>query len=280
MKHMFRIFGILVLVMGSFVYTDKVSMTAKSTDELLNEIRTKSINYKLEPVEPIIYENTIIPGVIGREVDINKSYKKMREIGYFDEKLLVYKKIKLEYPLDNNLDKFIISGNQDKKSVALIFKVNNNTKLDNIIKILNNDNIKGSFFITSSFFEQNNELVLSLLNENHTIGNLSNNGDYNSSDFVWLKTVITNVGKQRNYCYTEEKDVNILDICKTHSSRTVVPTKVVKNYPLTSVKKNLESGAIFSFEINTKTNNELKSIINYIKSRGFNIESLEQLLSE
>ena len=36
MRRIFQIMGILVLVVGSFIYTDEVSMTAKNTDELLN----------------------------------------------------------------------------------------------------------------------------------------------------------------------------------------------------------------------------------------------------
>ena len=105
MKYIFQIIGILTLLIGSFIYSDKVSLASKNADTLLNEIKSKSINYKVEPSEPIINENTIIPGTNGKEVDINKSYNEMRKIGYFDESLLVYKKINIEYPLDKNLDK-------------------------------------------------------------------------------------------------------------------------------------------------------------------------------
>ena len=141
--------------------------------------------------------------------------------------------------------------------------------------------IKGNFFITSTFLEKNNELVLSLLNEGHTAGNLSDNEDYNSSDFVWMKTVITNAGLQdNNYCYAEDKDEEILEICKLQSSRTIIPTKIIDEYPLTTVKSNLKSGAMFSFEVNEQLKEELPVIINYIESKGFKLDSLEELLAE
>ena len=281
MKYMFQIIGILALLIGSFVYSDKVSLASKSTDSLLNEIKSKSSNYAVEPSEPIINENTIIPGTNGKEVDINKSYREMREIGYFDEQLLVYKTIEIEYPLNKNLDKFIISGNEDKKEVALMFKVDNHDEINDIVKVLDNKKIKGTFFITSTFLEKNNELVLSLLNEGHTAGNLSDNEDYNSSDFVWMKTVITNAGLQdNNYCYAEDKDEEILEICKLQSSRTIIPTKIIDEYPLTTVKSNLKSGAMFSFEVNEQLKEELPVIINYIESKGFKLDSLEELLAE
>ena len=161
MKYIFQIIGILTLLIGSFIYSDKVSLASKNADTLLNEIKSKSINYKVEPSEPIINENTIIPGTNGKEVDINKSYNEMRKIGYFDESLLVYKKINIEYPLDKNLDKFIISGNEDKKEVSLLFKVDNYDEINDIISVLNNKKIKGTFFITSTFLEKHNKLVLS-----------------------------------------------------------------------------------------------------------------------
>ncbi len=281
MKYIFQIIGILTLLIGSFIYSDKVSLASKNADTLLNEIKSKSINYKVEPSEPIINENTIIPGTNGKEVDINKSYNEMRKIGYFDESLLVYKKINIEYPLDKNLDKFIISGNEDKKEVSLLFKVDNYDEINDIISVLNNKKIKGTFFITSTFLEKHNKLVLSLLNEGHTIGNLSNNEDYTSSDFVWLKTIITNVGLQNhNYCYAKDKNEKILQICSMQASRTIIPTKIIDKYPLMSVKKNLKSGAIFSFEVNVKLKEELNLIINYIESKGFTIDSLEDLLAE
>lgn len=280
MKYMFQIIGILALIVGSFIYSDKVSLAAKNSDSLLNEIKSKSDNYKIEPSEPIINENTIIPGTNGQKVDINKSYNEMREIGYFDEKLLVYKKIEVEYPLNKNLDKFIINGNEDKKEIALIFKVKNNDNIDKIIDILNEKEIKGSFFITSGFMESNNELVLALLNEGHTVGNLSKNEDYTNPDFVWMKTIITNASEQNNYCYAENKNTEILDICKLQNSRTIIPTKIIKKYPLIETKSNLKSGAMIAYEINDKTEKELVNIINYIQSKGYNVSSLEKLLSE
>lgn len=273
MKNIFQIIGILVLLLGSFVYTNEVKTASVTTDSLLNEIKEKSANYKIPAKEPIIYEDTIIPGESGKKVDVKASYKKMRELGYFDEKMLVYKKINLQYPLNNNLDKYIISGNTDKKEIAFIFKITNT--FDSTVKILNKYKIKGSFFITSSFMEKNSEDVSKLLNTGHTVGILNN---FNTSDFIWMKTIISNY--QNNYCYCEEKNKSILDICKNQKSRTIIPTKTINSYPLINVKNNLKSGAIISFKVNNKLNMELENIINYTKSKGYKIVSLEKLLSE
>ncbi len=273
MKKTFQMVGILVLLLGSFIYTDEVKLVSINSDSLLNEIKEKSSNYKIAPKEPVIYEDTIIPGVNGKKIDINASYKKMRKVGYFDEKLLVYKTINLEHKLNDNLDKYIISGNTDKKEIALIFKTENN--VDKIIDVLDKNKIKGGFFITSKYMEKNNETVLTLINNGHTIGILN---DFNTSNFIWMKSIISNY--QNNYCYTENKNIEIINICKNQNSRTIIPTKIISNYPLINVKNNLKSGAIISFKVNSILNKELENIINYIQSKGYKIVSLEKLLSQ
>ena len=74
MKKFFEIIGILTLMVGSFVYTEKVGTTAKLSDTLLTEIKSKKDGYKENAIEPIIKDDTIIPGINGKEVDVDKSY--------------------------------------------------------------------------------------------------------------------------------------------------------------------------------------------------------------
>ena len=100
MKKIFQFIGIITLTIGSFIYTEKVAMTAKQTDSLLNEIKSKKDGYKENAIEPIIKENTIIPGVNGKEINTQKSYENMTKVGYFNDKLLEYKILKVENKLD------------------------------------------------------------------------------------------------------------------------------------------------------------------------------------
>ena len=46
MKKFFRLVGIVTLMVGSFVYTEKVATTAKLSDDLLIEIKSKKDGYK------------------------------------------------------------------------------------------------------------------------------------------------------------------------------------------------------------------------------------------
>lgn len=281
MKRIFQAVGIITLLVGSFMYTEEVAMTSKLSDDLLNEIKEKSGNYKISPIEATIKNNTIIPGINGKEVDVQESYNKMREIGYFNDKLLVYKDVFVKESLKENKDKYIISGNQSKKEVSLVFKVNNTDDIEGIINTLDKNNVKGSFFITSTFLERNNNLVLRSLQNGHTMGNLSDDEDYDDSDFIWMKTVfISDKFQKNNYCYVEKPDDAVLKICKVQNSYTIIPTIVIKNRPFVQIKENLKPGNILLFYVNSKTKTELENIINYIKAKGYSIKSLEKLLDE
>ena len=281
MKKFFQMIGILTLMVGSFVYTEKVGTTAKLNDTLLTEIKSKKDGYKENAIEPIINDDTIIPGVNGKEVDTEKSYEAMSKIGYFDDKLLVYKPLEVENTLDKNKDKYVINGNNTKIDVTLLFKVDNNDDITYIIKLLNQKEIKATFFIESKYLEKHHNQIIKLVQNGHTVGNLSNNEDYEDSDFVWMKTILTNIGPQiYNYCYTEKPNKEILKICSIQNSITIMPQIIIKSKPYLNLKKQILPGSIISLEINSALNNEIETILNYISSKGYNIKSLEELLKE
>ena len=281
MKKFFQMIGILTLMVGSFVYTEKVGTTAKLNDTLLTEIKSKKDGYKENAIEPIINDDTIIPGVNGKEVDIEKSYEAMSKIGYFDDKLLVYKPLEVENTLDKNKDKYVINGNNTKMDVTLLFKVSNKDDITNIIKMLESKEVKATFFIESKYLEKHHNQIIKLVQNGHTVGNLSNNEDYDDSDFVWMKTILTNIGPQiYNYCYTEKPNKKILRVCNIQNSVTIMPRIIIKNNPLLNIKKQILPGSIISLDVNSELNNQIEVILNYITSKGYKLVSLEELLKE
>lgn len=276
MKKILEIIGIITLFIGSFMYNEQVSTTAKLSDNLLEEIKNQSSIYKKEPIEAIIRDDTIIPGENGKEVDIKESYEKMKEIGYFNDKLLVYNDIIVKNPLKTNQDKYIISGCKNKKEIALVFKENKN--INDILKILNQEQIKATFLIDSNYLERNHDYVIKLLKNGHTIGNLNANQDYNNTDFIWMKTIFINSGYQKNnYCVTFTKNTSIINTCSKENSYTILPN-ILKN-PFIDIRKNLANGGIYTIN-KTIDLKEIENIIKYIKAKGYKLTSLEHLLKE
>ena len=281
MKRFFQIIGIITLTVGSFMLTKEVRTASKQTDTLLSEIKSKKDGYKENAIEPYIDDDKIIPGINGREVDTKKSYAEMSKIGYFDDKLLVYKALPVQNTLDKNKDKYIIGLNNSKMEVSLIFKVKSSENITNIVKKLNEKNIKGTFFITSSYLEKHHNQIIELVQKGYTIGNLSNSEDYNDSDFIWMKTIITNIGNQKyNYCLVKEPKKNVIKICAIQDSYTILSENVIKEKPLLNLKKIIKPGSIITIEITQSLNNELEAILNYIESKGYTIKSLEEGLKE
>lgn len=281
MKKIFQIIGVVTLMIGSFIYTQNVQKASITSDTLLNEIKSKKDGYKENAIEPIIKDNTISPGINGKEVDVKKSYEEMSKIGYFDDKLLVYKKLPVENTLDKNKDKYIVSLNNSKMNISIIFKVASSEDITSIVKILDKKNIKATFFITSTFLEKHHNQIIDLIERGYTIGNLSNNEDYEDSDFIWMKTIITNIGNQKyNYCLTNKPNKIILNNCKIQNSYTIMTENIINTRPLTNIKKMLKPGNIIIMKVNEELKKEIEVIVNYIDSRGYNILPLEEGLKE
>ena len=267
MKNFFQVVGVIVLMIGSFIYTEDVQKASKTSDSLLNKKKSKKDGYKENAIEPI--------------VKVKKSYEAMSKIGYFDDKLLVYKTLFVENLLDKNKDKYIVSLNNSRMVISIIFKVDSNDNISSLIKVLNSKNIKGTFFITSGYLEKHHNQIIDLVESGHTVGNLSNNEDYEDSDFVWMKTIITNIGNQKyNYCLVNKPNKIVINNCRIQNSYTIMSDNVIKTKPLINIKKMLKPGNIIVMDVSNETKNEFETIVNYVESRGFVIKSLEEGLKE
>ena len=269
------------LICFSFFYTEKAALVVKETDELLLTIRENVDQYQVDAVDALIDGNTIVPGMNGKEVDVEKSYDKMKPYGKFQENLLEYKSIKPKEKMNKNFDKYVIGGNKKKNQVSLLFLVDEQDSVDSVLSILDQFDLKGNFFVDGLWFENHNDEVTELIQSGHVIGNLSYQGNYKDSSFIWMDTIIKKIAKQRiSYCYTEEENDEILQICSMNHDYTILPSYVVQNHPLKEIKENLEAGSIVSLSINDMMIQELPVIIRYIQSKGYTISTLLDHLSE
>ena len=75
----------------------------------------------------------------------------MKKYGYFSESNIIYKEVYPEISIYNNYNKYIINGNSSNKSISLIYILNNDKTLDNILTTINKYNISINFFIISYF---------------------------------------------------------------------------------------------------------------------------------
>ena len=262
----------------SFYYTNKMIDFLKEQDPIMKEIRKTDDKYKIDSVDALIIGDSIVPGKVGKEIDYKKSYNQMKKYGAYNEFLTTLKDIKPVVSIDDNYDKYIISGNKEKRSVALVFKVYKDTNIDSILSVLKKKKSTATFFIDGTFLE-NNVLKIKGM-KNHELEILSYNNSYDESLFETSISYLENIHeKDVRYCYSENNN-EILKLCSKLKLHTVMPSLIIKNNLYSEVKKYLDNSIIISIEINNYNLKELSSTIDYIKGKGYEIVKLNELLKE
>ncbi len=273
--------GVLVLACFSFYYTDKAVDIVKRNDPIMKSILANSENYYVDPVSALITGDEIIVGMNGKKVNVDKSYQNMKQIDEYNESMLVFDEVIPDISLTDSFDKYIVGGNINKNQVALVFKVDDAYYIDTVNNILLDKNVLATFFMDGNVVENHMDQVLELVSNGYEIENLGYDGSYTLDRFGWTNNMISSLtNEDTKFCYTDYKNSSVLDLCSNHKMYTIKPTVSVNNYPFSTVKKELESGSIISFNLNETTLKELPSIISYIKQKGFDLVTLNELVSE
>ena len=79
LKRIFEIIGFISLVCFSFFYTNEISNVIKENDDLLIQIKDNENLYNVKAIDAVILDDTIIPGVSGKKVSVDKSYNNMKK---------------------------------------------------------------------------------------------------------------------------------------------------------------------------------------------------------
>ena len=111
MNKYFKAFGLLSILCFSFFYTEKIAKFMQSKDPLYVSIMTVKDDYHEDAVDAVIDNNYIVPGLIGMEVNVDKSFQNMQDYGYFVENDLVFDEVIPTVSLSNHLDKIVKKGN-------------------------------------------------------------------------------------------------------------------------------------------------------------------------
>ena len=273
--------GIFILALFSFYYTDQAIDIVKRNDPTMKKIYKDKEKYSVKSVNAILNDDEIIPGINGISVNINKSYQEMKKNNNYDPDMYVFKEISPTVSFLNDYSKYIISGNTLKNKVALVFKTVDYSYLSELVNILNEKDTTATMFIDGTILENNTEKILELSHDGYELENLGYDGKYSLDKFSWtnnLLSSITNINPK--YCYTDYKIQEVLDLCSNYNMYTIKPSISVTNYPFITVKHNLESGSIISFNINSDVIKELPSIISYIRQKGYELVNLNSLLTE
>lgn len=164
-------------------------------DALYMEIEEKKVSYRQKPEDAYmdkVWKKT--PGRNGLEVNVEASYKKMKEKGEWDEELLVYDEVPPAKVLADLPPAPIYRGHPEKEMVAFLINVSwGEAYIPEMLQILKENKIKATFFIEGNWAKNHAEIVRMIDEEGHLIGNHA----YNHPDMAGLS-------KQDAYAQIEE----------------------------------------------------------------------------
>lgn len=123
------------------------------------------------------------PGRNGRVINIRASHEKMKRANLFDEDKLVYETIKPNIQLEDLEASPIYRGHPKKQMIALMINVSWGEEfLPDIVRVLEEEQVKATFFVEGKWAKAYPELVQLLVEEGHAIGNHA----YNHPDMATL----------------------------------------------------------------------------------------------
>lgn len=279
LKNVSKLASLFLLLLLSFIYTDKVFSEARNNDPIMKEVMNYKKENDIKPIEPKIRDDEIILGLSGLEVDAKKSYKNMKDDAKFDKEKLIYNSVLPKTSISKTYDYYIRKGNDQKEEVTIIFKITDDTNVDEILSLVAKTDVKINFFVDGSWLEKNVETAFSIVNLDCEIYNLGYDGTYTKSMISVTNNLIESVTlKDSNLCLNETKDDDAMKICKKRKMHTIMPT--ITNPSITDLKKKLDKGIIISYDLSNYDCSKFKLMINTITSRGYEIKGLSELIME
>ena len=279
MKKIIQIIGLVVFILFGFFYTDKVLEVVREEDNIMIKLNGIKDMVRVNPIDAVVTSDTVIPGVNGRDINIDKSYKAMKNTGIFNEKDIVYDVVYPDVSVIQHKDKFLIQGNGSRQMVSLIFILDSNKYLDKINSIVDNKGIVVNYFVNYGYLISNSTKIKDI--SNHEFYSYGDNGNYTPDNILFSNNLISRISNNNaNLCLTNEMNKNILELCSRSDLYTIVPTIDASMDAYNMVKNHLSSGSMILLRMNQDTIRELGIIIDYIKGKGLKIGGLSRLLTE
>lgn len=273
-----KILVLIIFTLISMYYTNICMEVLKEKDPIMQEIKSNMSKYEESANDATIIGNVIVPGHIGCRVNKNKSYSKMKKYGNYNETLTVMEEVKPELSVSNTFDKYIEKGNSNNKNVSFVFIYDEN--IDKVIKILNSKHIPSTIFLDGIYLE-NDSLNGLKYNGNINYELLSYNGEYDENLFKTSLSYLESVTKRSpKYCYSEVENSDVLNLCSKLKMHTIKPYIRIDDNLLKEVKSSLSNSIIISIKSSSSNISQLSSVIDYVISKGYDIVSLDNLISE
>ncbi|MDQ0198609.1 polysaccharide deacetylase family protein [Neobacillus ginsengisoli] len=276
-----------------------ISVT-KQADSLYQSIIKNASTYEIPPsdakIDPVW---KAIPGYNGLKVDISASYKKMKKIGVFDEKKLVFTQTKPMVHLKDLPASPIYKGHPEKPMVSFIINVAwGNEYLSGILATLKRHHITTSFFLEGNWVKKNPELAKMIASSGNEIGNHSYShpdmkrltADQARMEMIKTNEVIEAATKVKCTWFAppsgsyREETVKIADELKMGTVMWTVDTvdwqKPSPETLINRVMSKIDNGSMVLMHPTASTAKALDRLITMIEQKNLKIVTVTELMNE
>lgn len=279
MRNIIKLLGLGTLVVFSFFYTDKVIEVIREEDNIMVELKELESLYEVDAVDASVAFNTIVPGINGRKINLDKSYKEMKSIGVVNKNMLVYDVVKPSVSISDNRDKFIIRGNPLRNMVSLVFILDDDKYLERLEEVVDSKGIVINYFVDYDFLINNSTVIKGM--SDREFYSYGDGGEYTPDNLLFSNNLITRISSNEAFlCFDTTMDSGVIKLCSDNELYTVTPSLVVDKDIYKNIKDNLVSGSIILIDMGKDNISNLGIVIDYIRGKGLDIKGLSELISE
>lgn len=254
MTKYFKYLALICLCLSSFYYTHKVALYVKEENPYYQNINNIKDSKTVSYIDSIIDNDYIIPGLSGKEVNINASLSNMQKYKTFNESLLVYNIIKPQISIEDNKDKIIIRGNQYKNKISIIFE-----EINHLSIYMSSLGYKTNLLLTEEKYDLSYEMI----------NNSNNEITYHNIDKYLNKKKIN-----KNLCYIKN---NLKKLCL--NKYLFKPSLIINHSNLSSNINKIQNGEIILIQKSLSLS-ELEILLNQINYQDLEIVPLSVLIKE
>ena len=251
---------LIIFIIGTvlcFKYLPReIALFMQKKDPIYETIMTLKSDYEITSLNAYIYDNYIIPGVVGKEVNVLESFRNMKYDGVFQEDALVFNEVAPEITLQDHKDKIIEQGNKIHQAVALI------TQDEQLITYLEEMGISYAVLTTTENVNIHREHGIKV--------------NYDISHYQEVEKILKENKEDNDLCYIRP---NHEEFCKSVSKTLIKETLSLSKSDFPRKYSQVASGNILYLENNLGLQ-YLKLLLEQIRYKGLKIIPLNELVSE
>ncbi|HEX7057860.1 MAG TPA: polysaccharide deacetylase family protein [Bacilli bacterium] len=273
-------------------------ITKKQKEELYNRIEQAAKAHRQAPINAKIDRVwKAIPGLNGREVDVEKTYKLALDRGETEPISFVYREIPPRISLDDLPPNPIYRGNPHKPMVALMVNVAwGNEYIAPLLRTLADANVRATFFLDGTWLSKNERTAREMLRQGHE---LSNHGYSHKNmsklaaaqaeyEIVRTEQLLSGLGVKNALFAPPSGDFSAetVQLAAKHGLKTILWTLDTVDWknpaPETIIRKitrGLEPGSLILLHPTAASAKALPELIQNIKNKGLVIGTVSDLIS-